>query len=295
MRKTGHSESYINITRYSGKSTIANAHCVLQTAHCFVALPVTSPFLTAGWRKIILANYVIDAYHLSHLIPYKTELDTYNDTCYVSLVGFLFDDVKIKGIPIPFHTEFPEINLRFYVKHQTKNGAWRRGVVFVKEFVPKMMVSFVANTIYGEHYETVDMDHSWKETADQLDIEYRLSPFGGVYSERSRGAQSDKWFHMRVVADRNPEEIPLACEAEFITEHYWGYTKKGNHETSEYEVWHPRWKTYTVKEFSCNFDFGLLYGEEFAFMNELKPFSVMLAEGSEIRVMPGTTIDDSSR
>lgn len=245
---------------------------------------MTSPFLTAGWRKIILANYVIDAHHLSHLIPYKTELDTYNDTCYVSLVGFLFDDVKIKGVPIPFHTEFPEINLRFYVKHQTKNGAWRRGVVFIKEFVPKMMVSFVANNIYGEHYETVDMDHSWIEKQDTLEIEYSLSAFDY--------AQSDKRFLMRAVAEKNPTEIPLACEAEFITEHYWGYTKKGKHETSEYEVWHPRWKTYPVKEFSCNFDFGLLYGKEFEFLNELKPFSVMLAEGSEIKVMQGNSIDD---
>lgn len=243
---------------------------------------MATPFLTAGWRKLILANYAIDAHHLQHLVPEHTELDHYNGICYVSLVGFLFDDVKIKGIPIPFHTEFPEINLRFYVKHQTKNGAWRRGVVFIKEFVPKMMVSFVANNLYGEHYETVDMDHTWKETNETLDIEYRMSPSGP--------AQDDKWFHMKVVADRNPEEIPVACEAEFITEHYWGYTKKENNETSEYEVWHPRWKTYPVKEFSCNFDFGLLYGEQFAFLNTLKPFSVMLAEGSEIKVMGGGII-----
>lgn len=238
-----------------------------------------TPFLTAGWRKIILANYAIDTHHLVNLIPYKTELDTYNDTCYVSLVGFLFDDVKIKGVAVPFHTEFPEINLRFYVKHQTKNGAWRRGVVFIKEFVPKLLVSFVANNIYGEHYETLDMDHSWNETENSLEVEYRLV--------------KEIPFHMRVVADKNAVEIPAACEAEFITEHYWGYTKLENHKTSAYEVFHPRWKTYPVKEFSCNFDFALLYGNEFEFMNHLKPFSVMLAEGSEIKVMGGSTIDDT--
>ncbi len=240
---------------------------------------MSTPFLTAGWRKIILANYAIEAHHLAHLIPYKTELDTYNNTCYVSLVGFLFDDVKIKGVPIPFHTEFPEVNLRFYVKHQTRNGAWRRGVVFIKEFVPKMMVSFVANNIYGEHYETLDMDHSWNETETELEVEYRLV--------------KELPFHMKVVADKTSIEIPVGCEAEFITEHYWGYTKLEDQKTSEYEVWHPRWKTYPVKEFSCNFDFALLYGKEFQFLNKLKPFSVMLAEGSEIKVMGGSTINDS--
>jgi uncharacterized protein YqjF (DUF2071 family) len=237
----------------------------------------STPFLTAGWRKLILANYAIEAKHLEKLVPYRTELDTFNDICYVSVVGFLFDDVKLKGIPIPFHTEFPEVNLRFYVKHKTKNGEWRRGVVFIKEFVPKIMVSLVANNIYGEHYETVDMDHSWNETENELEVEYRLV--------------KEHPFQMRVVADKTAEEMPAGSEAEFITEHYWGYTKHDEVKTSEYEVWHPRWKTYSVKEFSLNFDFGLLYGKEFEFLNKLKPASVMLAEGSEIKVMSGSTLE----
>jgi uncharacterized protein len=96
---------------------------------------------------------------------------------------------------------------------------------------------------------------------------------------------------MKVIAEKNANEIPIACEAEFITEHYWGYTKLERHKTSEYEVFHPRWKTYPVKEFSCNFDFALLYGNEFEFLNHLRPFSVMLAEGSEIKVMGGSMIE----
>ena len=228
------------------------------------------PFLTAEWRKLILINYAIDAKHLQPFVPAGTVLDTYNDICYVSVVGFMFLNTKLKGIPIPFHQDFEEINLRFYVKHQTKNGAWRRGVVFIKEFAPKTMISFVANTIYNEHYETVDMDHSWKENGNEITVEYQL--------------EQDEWFSMKVIADNTTEEIPVACEAEFITEHYWGYTKVSETETSEYEVWHTRWKAYPVKSYECNFNFGKLYGSEFEFMNALKPFSVMLAEGSEIKV-----------
>lgn len=245
------------------------------------------PFLTAEWRKLILINYAVDAKHLQPYVPAGTVLDTYNDICYASVVGFMFLNTKLKGIPIPFHQDFEEINLRFYVKHQTKNGAWRRGVVFVREFVPKTMISFVANTIYNEHYETVEMDHSWKENGNEITVEYSLSNRAEPREDSLSNldsARSDKNYFLKVIANNTTEEIPVACEAEFITEHYWGYTKVSETETSEYEVWHPRWKTYPVKSYECNFDFGKLYGPDFEFMNALKPFSVMLAEGSEIKV-----------
>ncbi|MFM2018801.1 MAG: hypothetical protein RL007_2457 [Bacteroidota bacterium] len=232
-----------------------------------------STFLSAEWSKLILINYAIEEKHLLPYLPTGTQLDTYNGICYVSLVGFMFVNTKLKGIPVPFHQDFEEVNLRFYVKHKTKNGAERRGVVFIKEIVPKMMITFVANTLYGEHYETLDMDHSWNERDGLLEVEYKI--------------EKEQWYSMKVIADPASEEIPVSCEAEFITEHYWGYTKLNETETSEYEVWHPRWKVHPVKSYSCDFDFGKVYGSDFAFINDLKPFSVMLAEGSEIKVMEG--------
>lgn len=235
-----------------------------------------STFLSAEWRKLILINYAIEEKHLLPYLPAGTQLDTYNGICYVSLVGFMFVNTKLKGIPVPFHQNFEEVNLRFYVKHRTKNGAERRGVVFIKEIVPKVMISYVANTLYGEHYETMDMDHSWNEHDGLLEVEYKI--------------EKDQWYSMKVIADTACEEIPVSCEAEFITEHYWGYTKLSDTETSEYEVWHPRWKVHPVKSYSCDFNFGKVYGSDFSFINDLKPFSVMLAEGSEIKVMEGGKI-----
>jgi uncharacterized protein YqjF (DUF2071 family) len=35
----------------------------------------------------------------------------------VSLVGFLFQNTRLRSIPIPFHRIFEEVNLRFYVRH----------------------------------------------------------------------------------------------------------------------------------------------------------------------------------
>ena len=116
-------------------------------------------FLKAEWNNLALINYEIDADILKDYLPIGTEIDYWNGKCYISLVGFMFENVKILGLKIPFHTRFEEVNLRFYVK-RFENNEWKRGVVFIKEIVPKPALTLVANTIYKEHYETLPMFHS---------------------------------------------------------------------------------------------------------------------------------------
>ncbi|MDW3645761.1 MAG: DUF2071 domain-containing protein [Bacteroidia bacterium] len=227
-------------------------------------------FLQAEWRKLALANYVIDPEILKDLVPAKTELDLWDGKCYVSLVGFKFVNTRLLGIPIPFHTHFEEVNLRFYVKH-FDGDQWKRGVVFVKEIVPKPMLTFVANTVYKEHYQTLPMRYLWEEDKAGRKI---------VYEWKSEG----EWQKFETIAEYAPSEIGANSEAEFITEHYWGYTKVNARKSFEYQVTHPRWEQYKVKSHKIDVDFGKVYGERFSFINQLEPVSVMLAEGSEITV-----------
>jgi uncharacterized protein YqjF (DUF2071 family) len=234
-------------------------------------------FLTAEWRKLAIINYAVDKKVLEKYLPHKTELDLWEDICYISLVGFMFKNVRLLGIPIPGHTNFEEVNLRFYVK-RFDNGIWKRGVVFIKEFVPVRAVSFVANNFYGEHYQTIPMSHSWKTENDKLTI--------GYHWKNNQQTQS-----IEVTAKTEAQEISAESATEFITEHYWGYTKINSGKTFEYEVRHPRWKAYEVTSHKINVDFGLAYGEDFEFMNRLSPNTVMLAEGSEITVENKRTLD----
>src|SRR5579875_2320892 len=116
-----------------------------------------SAFLTAEWRKLIMAQRAVKPKLLMPYLPRGVELDLYHPPqgearCYVSLVGFLFDRVRVKGIAIPWHTRFEEINLRFYVKRREPDGSVRRGVVFVREFVPRRAIAWVAKGIYEEPY-----------------------------------------------------------------------------------------------------------------------------------------------
>lgn len=233
-------------------------------------------FLKAEWRKIAIANYVVDPEFLSEYVPHGTELDLWEGKCFISLVGFMFKDTKLMGIRFPFHTNFEEVNLRFYVK-RFEDGAWKRGVVFIKEIVPKPAISFVANLMYKESYATLPMRHNWEETQNERKVTYQWK-------------KNKKWQTFTVTADLESSEIPVNSETEFITEHYWGYAKVNDTSTNEYEVTHPRWRHYNVNSFELTVDYEAVYGKDFAFLDKIEPYSGMLAEGSEITVEKKRTI-----
>jgi uncharacterized protein YqjF (DUF2071 family) len=235
-----------------------------------------SAFLKAEWRKLTIANYEVNPALLAKYLPSRTELDFWKGRCYVSLVGFMFLNTSIKGIKIPLHINFEEVNLRFYVTHQNSIKELKRGVVFIKEIVPRPALTFVANSIYNENYQTLPMTHHWEFSGSSWSIGYQW--------------KLKRWNSFSVQADVAAININEGSEEEFITEHYWGYTRINPNKTSEYEVQHPRWQVYPVKEYQIDVEFGALYGTEFEFLKSEKPRSVFLAEGSEIAVKGGTII-----
>ena len=222
-----------------------------------------------------MANYIIDPNILLPYLPSKTELDMFEGKCFISLIGFMFLDTRLKGIPIPFHQNFEEVNLRFYVRYNDGND-WKRGTVFIKEIVPKFMISLVANTLYGEHYETKPMSHTWKIGNEKLDVEYNW--------------KTTIWNKIKLITETQPNEIVSGSETEFITEHYWGYTKLNDFKTSEYGVEHPKWQVYNTLAYEIECDFRENYGKDFSFLDHVKPNSVFLVEGSEILVREGGLI-----
>jgi len=233
-------------------------------------------FLKAEWRKLAIANYVVDPAVLHKHVPIGTQLDLWKGKCFVSVVGFMFKNTKILGIKVPYHINFEEVNLRFYVR-RLENGEWKRGVVFIKEIVPKRALTFVANTVYNENYETMPMQHHWITEKDKRSVQYRWR-------------QKQHWHSIKLWASLDTHKIEPNSETEFITEHYWGYAKVNKDKSNEYEVTHPKWEVYKVLDYKIDVDFKSLYGSEFEFLNLETPSSVMLAEGSQITVEAKKTI-----
>jgi len=229
-----------------------------------------SPFLTAAWRDLLLLNWRVDRSLLQPHVPEGTELDLWKRDCYVSLVGFRFLDLAVKGLPAVGHRDFLEINLRFYVRCEVE-GEVRRGVVFICELTPRRIVEWVARAFYNEPYKTIPMRGEVSEEKTQ----YELQQAGQWQGMAARSAGD--W--------REPAE--QACET-FLIEHYWGYNRQSGGQTMEYEVTHPIWRTRPAQLVRFDLDVESLYGAQWAEALAGEPDAVVLAEGSEVTVFSGT-------
>ncbi len=234
------------------------------------------PFLTAEWKYLVMINYEVDPARLRPLLPAGTQLDQWNSKTYISLVGFLFLDTRIKGITVPFHRNFEEINLRFYVKRELP-GESRRGVVFVKEIVPRRAIATIARHFYNENYVCLPMQHRIDLNPETSSVEYSCKLNGT--SQRMRAQFSGK-----------PAELGAGSQEEFITEHYWGYTKQRDGGTMEYHVEHPKWQVWSAEAFDLDVEDKALYGAQFESAFDRKPSSVFIATGSRVTVSSGVRL-----
>jgi uncharacterized protein len=226
-----------------------------------------STFLTAEWKNLVNVTYRVDPEHLKPYLPKGVVLDLIDGMAHVSLVAFDFMNTKVKGIPVPFHVNFPEMNLRTYV---TWKG--RRGVSFLREFVPKHCIAYIARRFYNEPYLSYPME----STVD--------SPEGETFTVAHKIWKDGECHSLEVNASKSAS-IPSKDSSEyFFKEHSLGVGSDQNGKTLLYDVQHPEWEIHKVLDVKLNLDFAKLYGPEWAFLNQAKPFMVMLAKGSAVKV-----------
>jgi hypothetical protein len=219
-----------------------------------------------------MLNYEADPSLVRAYLPSGTEIDFFHGKTYVSLVGFLFLETRVKGIPIPFHRNFEEVNLRFYVRYRAEDG-WRRGVVFIKEIVPRWAIAWVARTLYNENYISLPMRHSIAQ--DELTYSWRIH---------------NDWNHLTARRAGEPVFAGPGSQEEFITEHYWGYAVQADGGTVEYRVEHVPWRIWQVEQTSTRVSTAELYGPAFVPTLSGKPASAFVAEGSPVTVYSGSRL-----
>ncbi|MBL8206047.1 MAG: DUF2071 domain-containing protein [Blastocatellia bacterium] len=229
-------------------------------------------FLTARWEKLVMLNYEIDPLLLHPHIPVGTELDCWQGKALVSMVGFLFLETKVLGIPIPFHRNFEEVNLRFYVRRRGPED-WQRGVVFLKEIVPRSAIATVARVCYNENYEAMKMRH--RINAQEINYEWRWQ---------------HNWNSLRAQITGEPQPWQAGSEEEFITEHYWGYAKQRDGGTVEYKVEHPPWRVWRAQTADFDCDIKGIYGAPFVEALQAQPRSAFVAVGSPVSVYQGVRL-----
>jgi len=225
-----------------------------------------------------MLNYEVDPDLLAARVPRGTVLETWHGHALVSVVGFRFVDVRVLGVAVPGHRDFDEVNLRFYVRRPVGNGEWRRGVVFIKEIVPRRLIAAVARWLYHEPYIRLPMRH---------EIDARAIAMRGAFSIRYEWKHGGRWHAISGHARGAPTEFGPGSEAEFITEHYWGYTVLSAGRTNEYQVDHPTWQVWRLSDARLDGDMEPLYGPGLADALRVPPRSAFLAEGSAVSVFGG--------
>ena len=239
-------------------------------------------FLTAQWRNLAMLNYEIAPEVLALYVPRGCELDAWNGKSFISIVGFQFLSTRVYGIPIPGHRNFPEVNLRFYVRRRAADE-WRRGVVFVKELVPRRAIAWVARRLYGERYQALPMRQT-------VALPEAAVPGSVAYEWKRAGI----WEGLTAQFAGNPQIPADDSEEAFIAEHYWGYCRLPNGETLEYQVEHPRWRVWNLAQAALNCDVTALYGPDFGPALSRPPTSAFVAEGSEVIVRRAVNLHTSS-
>jgi uncharacterized protein YqjF (DUF2071 family) len=236
---------------------------------------LTTIFLTAEWRRLVMLNFPIAPKALEEHVPRGTTLDLWEGTAYISVVAFEFLKTRVKGWPLPFHQRFEEINLRFYVRAPGPEGS-RRGVVFIQEIVPKRAVALGARWFFQENYHACPMQSKGciPHAGALGEIEYRWKHHG-------------HWLSIAAAYGGRLEALQENSLQEFIAEHYWGYSRQRNGDTHAYQVEHPPWKVWSMAEPTLTGDIATFYGSQFADALRVGPTSAFVAEGSPVVVHAG--------
>ena len=236
--------------------------------------PPHVPFLRARWTNLILATYRVEPAALLPHLPPGCRLDLAGGHALASLVAFDFTDCQVLGVRWPGFVNFPEVNLRFYVRHG-KGSTERRGVVFVCEFVPQRTVAALARWTYNEPYRAVpDMRSRVGTTNGTVTVEHSLTVAGRPRS-------------IRLTADADASAHGDDSAEAFLIEHQWGFgTSRFRRRLIEYQVVHEPWRVHRVRSFTLDWDWAAAYGPAFAALADAEPASVVLAAGSDVSVWP---------
>jgi uncharacterized protein len=231
-------------------------------------------FLSAEWRDLVMLNYEVDSRLLDKYVPCGTVLDSFQGKTYVSLVGFRFCRTKLFGfLAVPLHSDFEEVNLRFYVRRKEGHEN-RRGVAFIAEIVPKQAVATMARLIYGENYVCLPMKHYIWTDGSKKTVAYQWQA-------------ENQWCHLTARAMGAPELPREGSLEQFITEHYWGYSTQQGRGSLEYHVSHLPWQVWVSTSAGFEGDASGLYGVELGHVLQRPPRSAFIADGSPVSVFKG--------
>ena len=241
------------------------------------------PPLVADWHNPLLFSWPVADAALDRLLPPGLELDRWEHSAYVSLVGLRFDNVRVFGVPAP-QRAYDEINLRFYVRRRCGVGDMdgRPGVVFVRQLVPHRLTALAARVMYGEPFETVPTGHKFYG----YDSSGMALPACVAYHWDGQGRRQQFW----ASSDDAPVNVAPGSLEEFLTCRYWGYNGKPGARVRTYRLTRTDWPVRRASHWGIDCDLSDVCDTALAAIIQETPASVLLATGSQAAVGLSSTL-----
>ena len=81
--------------------------------------------LLQSWENLSFMHWKVDKEILKKYIPKNLTLDLYKNEAYIGVIPFMMKNVRPRwGVSVPFISDFPEFNIRTYVRSKNIKGVF---------------------------------------------------------------------------------------------------------------------------------------------------------------------------
>jgi uncharacterized protein len=193
-----------------------------QADHRPWPLPRGPWMMFQSWQTLLFAHWRLAPASLRSLVPAPLELDLHDGEAWVGVTPFRLAGLRLRLMPpVPGASEFPELNLRTYVRY-----GGRPGVFFFSLDAASRMAVAGARTFFRLPYRHADMG---METAGGWTT-FRSERIGGTASFMARYRPTGPAAHPQ----------PGSLEA-FLTERYALFTVLRGGKVLRADIHHPPW------------------------------------------------------
>lgn len=128
---------------------------LVRTSHKPRPLPAGRWAMTQRWNDLLFAHWPIPVSLMERLLPEWLEPDTYDGSAWLGSVPFWLDRLKIRGVPpIPGLRNFPDLNLRTYVRDRF---ARTPGIYCFSIDSSNLLAVAMAHVVYHLPYKLAEM------------------------------------------------------------------------------------------------------------------------------------------
>ena len=152
---------------------------VESTAHRPWPMPNTPWLMTQSWHDLLFAHWPVDASQMRRAVPDAFDLDLFDGKAWLGVVPFYMTNVGVRGAPpLPWHSAFPELNVRTYVRVRN-----RPGVYFFSLDAGRRLAVAAARALLNLPYHAAVMSVERHDTAVHYQSTRRTghAMFEGVY------------------------------------------------------------------------------------------------------------------